>query len=256
MSIKKLKELQKQWSETIDAAAKEIDPKLIGLLFFDDLFNDHYTDNNLKIQYEDKVLPLVRNYKQELTIASQTYLLDFVNDMALILPNTGYLTRTGEETHEFKYAFDSTYIPCVEIQPVYDAIQDMQYDVKIRPFWNQNNYNLFGNNETVIITSAGTPLEFCTLNRFKFAKTFPESNLQRMERSVRIMDTFDYPINIVPLTKFEDDRIPGNYETAIRRHAILRKVLETETVEEESTFKSYFTVDGNLRLRSQLGNDY
>lgn len=256
MSIKKLKELQKQWGEAIDAAANEIDPKLIGLLFFDDIFNDQYQDNQLQIQYENKVIPLIRGYKQEFAIASQTYLLDFVNDMALILPNTGYLTSTGEETHEFKFSFDSSYIPCVEIQPVYDAVQNMLYDVNIRPFWNQNNYNLFGNNETVIITSADSPLSFCTLNRYKFTKTFPESNLQRMERSVRIMDTFDYPINIVPLTKFEDDRIPGNYETAIRRHAILRKVLETETFEEETTFKSYFTVNGNLTLRSQLGNEY
>lgn len=256
MSIKKLKELQKQWDETITAAAKEIDPKLIGLLFFDDLFNDHYQDNNLKIQYEDKILPLVRQYKQEFTIASQAYLLDFVNDMALILPNTGYLSKTGEETHDFKYSFDSSYIPCVEIEPVYEAVQDMQYDVKINPYWNQGNYNLFGNNETVIITAAGSPLEFCTLNRYKFSKTFPETNLERMARSVRIMDTFDYPINVVPLTKFEDDRIPGNYETAIRRHAILRKFLENEAIQDECVFKSYFNPDGNLRLRSNEGNDY
>jgi hypothetical protein len=257
MSIQSLKKLQKDWEDNIVSTANEIDPKLIGLLFYEDIFNDHYCNDKFKQLYLDKIHPLFVQYSQEFKLAEVEYIINFINDMSLILPSTGYLSSTGELTYDFKYAIDSDYIPCVEIEPIYEAVTSMIYDVQVQPFWTKHSYVLFGNNESIQVVADSTPSGFINANRNKFKRSFGETNIQKMERAVKIKDSFDYPIIIPALSKFEDTRIPDSYETAVRRHAILKKVMETEGVlVDSSSFVSSLDMDGNVSLRDRNNRIY
>lgn len=262
MTIKKIVELQQEWDIKIKEASNKIHPKLLGTLAYEDFFNQDLFNNNLNDKYNDLIRPLVSQAKIESNNACDEYLLNFVNDLALIIPCTGYLTSTGKECHRFKGSFPYDYIPSVEVEPIWEGVNQLRYDYVYRPFWEANNYTVFGNNESVVITrdyyNKSSQLHYMQTNREKFQRSFGETNLQKLERAIKLREThFDYPIYVPGLSPNDDNAIKGHVEEAVRRHLILKKIMEsTDILDTDITFKSIVTIDGDVTLRGTYGGTY
>ena len=253
MSIQKILEMQNEWWYKITEAAKNIDPKLLGILTYQDLFDDKYCDDSFLHNYNAYVKPLVMDYKAAIITASQNYLLNFINDMSIIFQNTGYDINTGEETHDFdKFTnIPAGYKPSLEIEPVWDAVHNLKYEYTFKPFWECCNYVLYGNGESVNISAYSTPVEFIVKNRAHFKRSFGETNLQKMERMAQIrVSKLDYDVYIPALSKREDDSITGKYEEAIRRHLILKEFMENDELKHSDSLLYSTDIDkkGNINL--------
>lgn len=256
MNLREIQAMQNQRDEEIRYVANSIDPKLLSLLNFQDVFDDKYMDNNLMVQYNEKLSALIHQANVKIQVETEQYLVDFINDMSTVLPSTGYLTSTGEETHSF-LNFDSIpncYVPSVEIEYVWTAVHELRAKHRYySPFWRHSGYTLYGNGETVCVMAASTPKEFIELNRAQFNRSFGDTNLGKLERAVTMKnDFFDYPIYLPALTQFEDRAIPSSYEEAVRRHLILKNVMENNI--EGFNFSSKIDKSGNVEL-TNLGDD-
>lgn len=247
--------MQVELDEEIRRVSNFIDPKLLGYLTFQDIFDDKYSNDDLKHLYNEQVYPLIHEYRVQVQVKTEKYLVDFINDMEILLPNTGYDYRTGEETQSFAN-FDSIpdeYVPCVEIEPVWKSVLEFRHEVNHIPFWKRHSYTLYGNGETVSVVSAEYPSEFISSNRHSFTKSYGDTNLGKMERSARFKDThFDYPIYVPALTVYEDRNIPNSYEESVRRHLILKEAMEG-TLPDAIVLTSEIDPDGNVKLKPYGG---
>lgn len=250
ITIKELVETQDEWCKKITEAAEYIDKKLLDNLVYMDLFNDKYCDDSLLELYNTHVYPIITNYNENFTNLCNEYLLQHINDMSLILENTGYLLDSAEETHSFKNSIPSDYVPCLEIEHVWESVKNLKHNISFSPFWQKNNYRVFGNNESVIIESSNKPSTFIVVNRNKFNRSYGETNLEMFERAVNLKNTaFDYEIHIPVLTKSEDNALTGKYEEAVRRHLILRSFMESDNTNDDAiVFESKIDKDGNTTL--------
>lgn len=251
MNLREIQALQNQRDDEIRYVANSIDPKLMGYLNYQDLFDDKYMDNALMSEYTEKLSTLVHQANLKIQVETEQYLVNFINDMSTVLDNTGYLTSTGEETHSF-LNFDSipeSYVPSVEIESVWTAVHELRHKYKYSPFWKKHGYTLYGNGETVCVVPASTPQEFIQLNRAQFTKSFGDTNLGKMERAARIKETkFDYPIYVPALSPYEERNIPSSYEEAIRRHLILKEAMEGTLSDEHIAYRSIIDAEGNVTL--------
>lgn len=248
MNIKEYMSFQDDEYQEIVNIAKNIDPKLIGILTYEDLFNDKYRDSKLEEWYHQLVSPKVRMYKEKCKLFLDDVLCDTINNASRVLRCTGYLTSTGEETYEFYNNIPYDYVPCVDLESIVHGIQMLEHRYHIDPFWNRSVYKLSGNNEIITIYPEGSSLiRFIDANRARFRKSFGETNLGTMERYMRIRESkFDYEICIPQLSPVEDRHLTGKYEEAVRRHLILQKLMEDECT--GTTYVSTIDLEGNVTL--------
>jgi hypothetical protein len=251
MNIKEYMSFQDDDYEEIVNIANSIDPKLIGILTYEDLFNDKYRDYKLEEWYHKLVSPKVRMYKEKCKIFLDDVLCDTINNASLVLPSTGYLTNTGEETYQFDGKIPYDYVPCIDLEGIVHGIQMLEHRYLIDPFWDRTVYRLSGNNETITIyPEASSLIRFIDNNRNKFRKSFGESNLGIMERYMRIRESkFDYEICIPQLSPLEDRHLTGKYEEAVRRHLILQKLMEDECT--GLSYSSTIDLEGNVTLEEE-----
>lgn len=247
MNIKQYKDFQFKAYSHIMNIANGIDIKLLGILTFDDLFNDKYRSKELQEYYNELVKPLIEKYRTDNAIHIQTVLCNIINDAAQVLDKTGYLTSTGAETTVFDCRVPNDYIPCIELEGLIEGVYSLQYRYQFKPYWAREEYSLFGNNETVSITPASLAETFIDDNRKKFSRTFAESSLGKMARSVRIQDKmFDYDIHIPQISPAEERYFTNKYEEAVRRHLILKKLMDDECT--GKIYNSTIDKDGNVTL--------
>ncbi|AFC21513.1 hypothetical protein GAP32_065 [Cronobacter phage vB_CsaM_GAP32] len=250
MNIQEICKEQSVWNDKIISAANHIDPKLLGVLSFQDLFNDKYGDNSLLERYNNEVYPLIHQYKVFMQDKTEKYLLNFINDISCLVDSTGYDSRTGEDTTSFNCFHDipETYIPSLEIEFIWHSVMEMRY-ISYKPFWCNHGYTLHGNNETICVSSYSTPKEFITENRKLFQRSFGDTNLGRLERAVLWKDNiFDYPVYMPALSSYEDRAIPASYEESIRRHLILKHAIEHNI--DGIVYNSIIDGDGSITLVS------
>ena len=232
------------------AAANYVDPKLFSVLTFQDIFDDKYADNNIMERYTAEVLPLVEEYRKNIDFHINQYLLNFINDVHILMDVTGYNANTSESTGSFDSMSEIShidYIPSLEIEPIWNAVMDLRYKYSYTPYWLRNGYTLYGNNETVIVKNSPTPKKFIEINRESFNRSFGDTNLGKLERAVTIKNsTFDYPIYVPALTQYEDRAIPASYEEAVRRHLILKTAMDNKI--QGTIFSSKIDKDGNVEL--------
>lgn len=248
MKIKEYMNYQHTTYTEIMNIARGIDPKVLGVLSYEDLFDDKYRDQKYQDWYDQLLNPLITDYKNKCAMYLHDVLCNTINEAFLVLPNTGYLTSTGEETTTFDGRIPSDYIPCVDLEGIVEGIRSLQYRYQLRPFWNRNSYTVTGNNETITIIPYGNSiLEFIDFNRKQFSRSFGETNLGKLERSVQLRNTkFDYDIHVPQLSMTEDRSITGKYEEAVRRHLILQKLMQDECT--GSIYSSTIDVEGNVTL--------
>lgn len=248
MKIKEYIDFQNTTYEEIMNIARGIDPKILGVLSYEDLFNDKYRDQKYQEWYNKLLNPRISDYKNKSAMYIHKVLSNTINEASLVLPNTGYLISTGEETKMFTGDIPVEYIPCVDLEGIVEGIRSLQYRYQFQPFWNRNSYTVSGNNETVTIIPQGSSIiEFIDFNRKQFNRSFGETNLGMLERSVQLRNTkFDYDIHIPQLSLYEDRSIPRTYEEAVRRHLILQKLMQDECT--GSIYSSTIDVDGNVIL--------
>lgn len=227
MKIADLFALQKENNNIIKGVANNIHPKLISIIGYEDIFNDEYMNNELKMLYDDIVQPKIKELNQQFYDARNEFLIDYINDMSYILDCTGYYLDDGSEAYRVKDEIPHDYIPCVEIAPVWDAVRSMHYNYNYKPFWQNDGYVVIGNSETVRISSHSDPRTFIQENRSKFTRSYGKTNLEMMLLSLQQREElFDYPIYVQPLTQSQDKNIPSNLTDAVRRHLVLRAALE------------------------------
>jgi hypothetical protein len=226
--------------------ANGIDPKILGILTYEDLFNDKYRDQKYEHWYEQLLHPLITEFRNNCSIYLNDVLCNTINEAYLVLPNTGYLFSTGEETTTFNSRIPNDYIPCVELEGIVEGIRNLEHRYKLRSYWNRS-YTLTGNNETVSILPYGSVLRFIDENRKSFKRSFGETNLGKLERSVQLRGSkFDYNIHIPQLTPSEDRQVTGKYEEAVRRHLILQKLMDDNCT--GSKYRSIIDAEGNVTL--------
>lgn len=249
MKIKEFIDYQKIKYSEIMNIGNNIDPKLLGILNYEDLFNDKYRDNQYQIWFEELIQPSINEFRNNCAIYIQNVLCNTINEASLVLPFTGHLISTGEETTRFDCRIPSDYIPCVDLEGIVDGIRNLEYRYQIRPFWNRNNnYKLSGNNETVNIFPYGSVINFIDENRKNFSRSFGETNLGKFERAVQLRNTkFDYDIHIPQLTPSEDRQLTDKYEEAVRRHLILQKLMDDECT--GNMYTSTIDPEGNVTLQ-------
>ncbi|AQW88585.1 hypothetical protein pEaSNUABM50_00058 [Erwinia phage pEa_SNUABM_50] len=250
LSIKDLITCQRTWDDKIRTIANMIDPKLLSILSYEDIFNDKYKDDTLQEKYTEIVYPLIVEYKKEFKELRDKYLLDYINDMGNVLDSLGYYVDSGEEAGNVLDSITNDFIPCVEIEHVWNYVyNELQIDIH-RPFWVRSGYSLVGNNEYVSVESNSSPSKFIEYNRNKFNRSYGEKRIDIFKRSVRQADElFDYDIHIQPLSKFEDDKLPNNYNDAVRRHLILRHALENQNlIEDNAHYISKITEEGEVQF--------
>lgn len=251
LNLREIQAMQNQRDEEIRHVANGIDPKILGFLNFQDIFDDKYMNIDLMTQYIDKLDALIHQANVKIQIETEQYLVNFINDMSTVLDTTGYLTSTGEETHYFSNynSIPDSYVPSVEIESVWSAVHELRHKYKYSPFWKKHGYTLYGNGETVCVVSGSTPQDFIQMNRAQFTKSFGDTNLGKMERAARMKETkFDYPIYVPALSPYEERNIPGSYEEAIRRHLILKEAMEGTLSDDHIAYRSIIDAEGNVTL--------
>lgn len=248
MKIKEFIDYQHSTYTEIMNIGNNIDPKLLGILNYEDLFNDKYRNQQYQVWFEELIQPKITEFHNKRAMYLHNVLCNTINEASLVLPCTGYRTSTGEETTTFDCRVPSDYIPCVDLEGVVEGIRSLEYRYQIRPYWNRNSYTLTGNNETVNIIAYGGVLNFIDENRKNFSRSFGETNLGKLERAVQLRNTkFDYEIHIPQLSPSEDRQVTGKYEEAVRRHLILQKLMDDECT--GSMYTSTLDSEGNVTLQ-------
>ncbi|SOK58860.1 hypothetical protein [Yersinia phage fHe-Yen9-03] len=255
LSIKDVLNCQQRWNSQITSVANGIDSKLISVLSYEDMFSEKYNDNKFKELYEALIEPMVKQYNQELNSLRSQYLIEYLNDMAIVLDTVGVNTTTGEEISAPITNIPYSFIPCAEVECVYNFINELKYSIyEYRPFWSRGGYHICGNNEYITTEGSDSPCNFILNNRNKFIKSYGEHKIEVFKRSVlQASDLFDYDIHVQPMSRYDEDRIPNNYNLAVRRHLILKHALENEKlIEEHSRFISKISIDGDV-LFTEIG---
>lgn len=248
MKIKEYMDYQHSTYTEIMNIGNNIDPKLLGILNYEDLFNDKYRNIQYQEWYYELIQPKVSEFRNNCSMYLHNVLSNIINEASLVLPNTGYLTSTGEETTTFDCRIPSDYIPCVELEGIVEGVRALEYKYQIRPYWNRSPYTLTGNNETITVMTYGGVIQFIDENRKQFSRSFGETNLGKLERSVHLRNTkFDYDIHIPQLTPSEDRSVSGKYEEAVRRHLILQKLMEDNCT--GIMYLSTIDEEGNVTLQ-------
>lgn len=249
LSIQDLITHQNTWDDKIRTVARMIDPKLLSILSYEDIFNDKYLDDSLQEKYTEIVYPLIEQYKEEFKELRDQYLLDYINDMGIVLDSLGYYVYSGEEASNKIDSITTDFIPCVEIEHVWNYVHH-ELQIDIQPFWSRTEYCLVGNNEHVTVERCSSPSKFIEYNRNKFNRSYGEKRFDVFKRSVlQSEELFDYNIHIRPLSKHDDDRLPNNYNDAVRVHLILRHALENHNlIEDDVYYTSTISKDGEVKF--------
>lgn len=230
MKIKEIYDYQRDFIRSINQEAKQIHPKLLSRLSYKDFFNEEFNDDSLQAQYNANILPKIKQYRLDVESMCQAYLLDFITDMAVLFGTIGYDLEDGVELNEEDVSpnlFVMNYLPSPEIAPVWDEVQsELMVAYNPTPFWATGSYWATGEDEKIYIESRRSPTVFIRDHRNKISKYYGHTVTEGLIQDVALYNTFEYPIHIEPMTAQEERAVPTNLREAVRRHAILRYMME------------------------------
>lgn len=257
-SISEIIEMKSTYTTRINNTARSIHSKLLSHLSFKDLYDESLMDNNLLTRYNNEVEPIIEEYKKELSTSVYEYLLNFLNDVSYIISPIGYNLDTGEEvTEASKEIFEINFIPAFEIETIWEEVLNIRYSYYPRPFWVITGYNISKNGEIISVSSGKSPRDFLLSNRDKFNKANVKSNYENLVQAIKNKDElFDYEICVEGILAQSDFNIPTTLHEAVRRHMILKELMENESILNDHMYYSRFSEDGKTVQLIDSGYGY
>lgn len=230
MNISEIYDFQNDAIRQINAAAHKIHPKLLSRLQYHDFFDAALLDPDLVPKYKAQVLPLIEQYKKDIVVICEEYLLSFAKDMYMLFDRLGYDLDTGEELDLddiCEHLFSRNFMPCIEIQPVWDMVHSsLVSSYRPMPFWQNYSYVITTPFSRVVIDYHNVPEKYIENNRKKFSWSGGSDYVELLENNILLKRNLGYDVNIEPITASEHKQIPKNLQEAVQRHYILKHAME------------------------------
>lgn len=247
MNIKEIKQYSRDTINEILKLSASIHPKLISVLQFRDIFDDTLMDDSLRDRYNTQILPLVKEYQNNLRTMKEEYLTQYFEDFMECsdFEDYGINLRTGLWVDQPKAWLeeDVEFLPRVEVQAMYDGVRNIHSNrATFTPFWERYGYTMISDHEKASVNAASSPSAFIRGCRSMFRQTH-RNGVYKVLDSAKLANTFDYEIHLEPLTQYDERNIVNNYiVNGVQRHAKLRDFLESSI--DKSLPYYYSTFDG------------